>query len=135
MRVRARRRHDGASDDLTSLARGGRRLLGGRDDLVGVQHLRAGPAARDDLGRRRPGPPRPPCDLAPPANTDPAKRNRGSTRRVITTRGLPADRVCHASLQAKLKPTPATRTSENSSEPNLGNNLASKFGCDPFLTT
>ena len=56
-------------------------------------------------------------------------------RRVITTRGLPADRVCRAALQAKLKPAPAPRTSVNSSEPNLGNNLASNFGCDPFLTT
>ena len=30
----------------------------------------------------------------------------------------------------KFRPAPATRTSENSSEPNLGNNLASNFGCD-----
>ena len=56
-------------------------------------------------------------------------------RRVITTRGLPADRVCRAALQAKLKPAPATRTWVNSSEHNLGNSLASNLRCDLFLTT
>jgi hypothetical protein len=51
-------------------------------------------------------------------------------RRVITTRGLPADPVRRAALQAKLKPAPATRTPVNSSEPNPAGSLASNFGCD-----
>jgi len=51
-------------------------------------------------------------------------------RRVITTPGLPADRVSRAALQAKLRPAPATCTSVNSPEPNLAGSLASDFGCD-----
>jgi hypothetical protein len=65
----------------------------------------------------------------------PGEDNGESMRRVITTRGLPADRVCRAALQAKFKPAPATCTAVNSSEHNLGNSSASNLGCDLYEAT
>jgi len=62
----------------------------------------------------------------------PGEDNVESMRRVVTSRGLPADRISRAALQAKFKPAPATHTAVNRPEHNLGNNWASNFGCDPY---
>ena len=53
-------------------------------------------------------------------------------RRVVTTRGLPADPVRRTALQDKFKPAPATRTAVNSSEPTPAGSLASNVGCDLY---
>ena len=65
----------------------------------------------------------------------PGEDNVESMRRVVTSRGLPADRISRAALQAKFKPAPATCTAVNRPEHNLGNSSASNLGCDLYEAT